>query len=112
IALVAVAGHDEAEHGVTQELEPFVGRRTTLLLATPAPMGQRMLEKADVAEVVAQAFGELGRPFGASVTPPRAWRRRSQRRLGRFADLQGLHHQCGTRRSAPPVLLPGPRPVR
>ena len=69
IALVAVAGHDEAEHGVAEELESLVGGRTALLLAAPAPMGQGVLQEADVAEVVAQAFGQRGRPFGAQRHP-------------------------------------------
>ena len=112
IALVAVPGHDEPQHGIAEELESLVGGRTTLLLAAPAPMGQRVLQKTDVAEVVTQARSEPDRPFGASVTPPRAWRRRSQRHPVRCAGLQGLHRRCGTRRSAPPVLLPAPRPVR
>ena len=67
VALVAVAGHDETEDGVAEELEAFVGRRPALLLAAPAPMGQRVLQEADVAEIRGPAVRRV-------LPPPRRQR--------------------------------------
>src|SRR3984957_13378403 len=91
-ALERVAGHDEAQNGVAQELEALVGGRASLLLAAPAPVGEGVLKEAQVGEGMAKSLGQCGRPLSAGVTPPRAWRRRSQLRPGPCAGPRGPRH--------------------
>ena len=91
-AVERVAGHDETQHGVAQELEPLVGGRASLLLAAPAPVGEGVLKEAQVGEGMAKSLGQCGRTLSAGVNPPRAWRRRSQLRPGPCAGPRGPRH--------------------
>src|SRR5271157_4280775 len=111
-ALVGVAGHDQTQHGVAQELEALVGRRAALLLPAPAPVREGVLKEAQVAEGMAKSLGQCGRPLSTGVNPPRAWRRRSQQCPGPCAGPRDPRRRCGTRRSAPPAPPPGLRPAR
>ena len=88
-ALVGVAGDDQAEDGVAQEFEALVGGRAAFLLAAPAPVGEGVLQEAQVGEGMAKSLGQCGRPLSAGVNPPRAWRRRSQLRPGPCAGPRG-----------------------
>ena len=47
MAAVQVFGDDDTEHGVTQELQPFVGRNLAVLVGE-RPMGQRQIEELGI----------------------------------------------------------------
>ena len=60
-----VLGHDEAEHGVSQVLEPLVGVAPTVL-GTPRTVGQGLVEELGTGEAVSDALGE---PFVGGRVP-------------------------------------------
>jgi hypothetical protein len=68
-----MVGHDEAQHGVTEELEPLVGLEAGVLRA-PRPVGQRQGEECVVCEASSQALPE---ELARRVLAQDAWARRA-----------------------------------
>jgi hypothetical protein len=57
-----VVGHDPAEHGVAEELEPLV-RPVPRILRAPRTVGQGLAQERRIPEPVAEALAE-GLQFG------------------------------------------------
>jgi hypothetical protein len=66
-----VVGDDDAEHGVAQELEPFV-RVVARVLGAPAAVAQGALEQGGIVELMSEPLREgLERVPGAQLPPSR-----------------------------------------
>src|SRR6185437_6464778 len=55
VEAVAVLGHHQPQHGVSEEFEPFV-RRRPVLFAAPAAVRQGLLEQPGITKVIRQPF--------------------------------------------------------
>ena len=76
-----VVGDHEAQHGVAEELQSLVGRRTGVLGA-PGPMGEGESHQPGIGEAVTQTVEQGGEGVGGQrVSPP--WPARSRPRRAR-----------------------------
>jgi hypothetical protein len=57
VAQIGDLGHDPPEHGITEELEPFVGWLAAHLGA-PRPMGEGAAQQARIVELIAEPAAE------------------------------------------------------
>jgi hypothetical protein len=64
-----VIGDDDPEHGVAQELEPFV-RLVAGVLRAPAAVAQGALEEGGVIELVSEPLGESSERVPGAQLPP------------------------------------------
>jgi hypothetical protein len=65
-----VRGDDQAEHGVAEELEPFV-RLVARVLGAPGSVRDREREQVEVVERVAECLGESVEVVGVQEDQPR-----------------------------------------